>query len=132
MYVYRAERVCAIALQVHSACRDIIDLKGANTRECTYRDLWHMILIPQAITHRMAIKSHREQEAESTGGREEGGGDTPLSSTQILLCAEKYLAKIGAREGEGCGDNCSDSGICVSGGIPSRGSVTQLCSVCEA
>ncbi len=66
--------MCVIALQVHSACRDIIDLKGANTRECTYRDLWHMILIPQAVTHRMAIKSHMEQEAESTGGREERGG----------------------------------------------------------
>ncbi len=54
---------------MHSSCRDIFDLKGANTRECTYRDLWHMILVPRAITHRMAIKSHMEQEVESPGGK---------------------------------------------------------------
>ena len=39
-------------------------------KECTYRDLWHMILVPGAVTHRM--KSHLEQESEEE--TEEGRG----------------------------------------------------------
>ena len=58
--------------QVHSSCIDALELFEANMKECTYRDLWHMILVPGAVTHRMSVKSHLEQEREEE--TEEGRG----------------------------------------------------------
>ena len=46
--------------QVHLACRDALEM---NQKTCTYRDLWHMILLPKAVTHRLAIRSHMEEDS---------------------------------------------------------------------
>ena len=43
---------------------DKLSQQEANIRECTYRGLWHMILVPRAVTHRISMKSHMEQERE--------------------------------------------------------------------
>ena len=52
-------------LQVHSGCMDNVKL------ECTYRDLYHMILLPKALTYRPSLNS---DPAANTPGTPAGGG----------------------------------------------------------
>ena len=57
MEVEWADALLSLSLslsQVHSGCRDTLEM---NQRDCTYRDLWHMILLPKAIAYRHSIRS---------------------------------------------------------------------------
>ena len=35
-------------------------MEEKETRVCTFRDLWHMVVVPQAISYRTSLKSHAD------------------------------------------------------------------------
>ena len=75
-------------LQVHSACIDQLELKEANTRECMYRDLWHMILVPRAVSYRMSVKNQVETEREPEEG--ERGRESVCVCVCVCVCVRAW------------------------------------------
>ena len=79
----------SVYIQVHSACIGQLEERGANERVCTHRDLWHLVLLPRAVTHRQSVKSHEEQEREEEavdGEEREGGGETMWQFSKFCQC----------------------------------------------
>ena len=72
----------SVYIQVHSACIGQLEERGANERVCTHRDLWHLVLVPRAVTHRQSVKSHVEQEREeeAVDGEERGREGKPCAN----------------------------------------------------
>lgn len=59
-------------ITVHSGCLDTLEMEEKETRVCTFRDLWHMVVVPQAISYRTSLKSHADADTpeEVTDGGE--------------------------------------------------------------